>query len=410
MTDTNPQEPTAADHRAIVLFVDDEPQVLSGLRSALRPLQRNHRLFFAVGADEALTVLAEHDVHVIVTESEMVGMSGIELLARVRDDYPTTVRLVLAGGTGPQELVEAMPIVHRWLSKPCSRAHLIEAVTEAVHHQSFLEPPTIAEALVSTTNLPSPPQLHLELQRLLRSPDVSIAEVAKLVETDPAIASKIMQWATSALSGGGTVPDVHGAIMRLGLVVLQRMVLMAGVIRSVDASVRIPGYTFDQLIASAGRVSDIAGRLAPPDEAERARVGGLFSMLGLLLEADVLADRLADDYAEAERTGRPLIDVEEELNGAAHPALAAHLLALWGLPTPLVDLIWSSYDVPTADDHPAASAIEAVQRARLVAQATASVQPGSPHIQPMTEKLQAAVQVWTEAAQQNHTELERAHG
>ncbi|MEM9614854.1 MAG: HDOD domain-containing protein [Actinomycetota bacterium] len=396
MTET-PEE-TQADHRAVVLFVDDEPQVLSGLRSALRPLQRNHRLFFAVGADEALTVLAENDVHVIVTEAEMVGTSGLELLARVRDDYPTTVRLVLAGTTGPQELVDAMPVVHRWLSKPCSRADLIEAVTEAVHHQSFLEPPTIAEALVGTSSLPSPPQLHMELQRLLRSPDVSIAEVAALVETDPAVASKIMQWATSALAGGGHVPDVHGAIVRLGLVVLQRMVLMAGLVRSVDPSTRIPGYTFDQLIATAGRVSDIAGRLAPPNEGERARVGGLFSMLGLLLEADVLGERLYDDYAEAERLGRPLIDIEEERNGAAHPALAAHLLALWGLPTPLVDVIWSSHDVPAADDHPTASALEAVQRARLVAQATAVVQPGSPHVQPLSEDLQAAVDVWSEAA------------
>lgn len=395
--DTSPQRATT-DHRAVVLFVDDEPRVLSGLRSALRPLQRNHRLLFAVGAEEALSLLAEHEVHVIVSETEMVGMSGLDLMARVRDEHPTAVRLVLAGATGPQTIFDAMPLVHRWLSKPCSRADLIEAVTEAVHHQSFLEPPAIAAALVGTSNLPSPPRLHLELQRLLRSPDVSIAEVAALVETDPAVASKIMQWATSAIAGGGVVPDIHSAIVRLGLVVLQRMVLMAGLVRSVDSSVRIPGYTFDQLVATAGRVSGIAGELAPPAEAEMARVGGLFSMLGLLLEADALGQRLYDDYAEAKRLGRQLVDVEEERHGGAHPALAAHLLALWGLPTPLVDMVWSSHDVPTADEHPAASALEAVQRARLVAQATAPAQPGSPHVHPMSEKLQAAVEVWAQAA------------
>ncbi len=77
-----------------VLFVDDEPQVLEGLRRMLRAYRREWTMHFCEGAEQALAAMAEEPFDVVVSDMQMPGMDGAELLTRVRDQYPDAVRIV----------------------------------------------------------------------------------------------------------------------------------------------------------------------------------------------------------------------------------------------------------------------------------------------------------------------------
>ena len=80
-----------------ILFVDDEPNVLSGLRRMLRPMSQEWKTEFCEGGPQALAILETNPFDVIVSDMRMPGMSGDQLLEAVRERHPHMVRVILSG-------------------------------------------------------------------------------------------------------------------------------------------------------------------------------------------------------------------------------------------------------------------------------------------------------------------------
>lgn len=115
-----------------VLFVDDEPNVLASIRRQLRKTVDIHT---ADSGDEALRLLAElGPVAVVVSDMRMPGMSGAELLTRVRERYPDTVRMILSGQADLESTIAAVNEGHiyRFLTKPCGDEALRNAVAAGI--------------------------------------------------------------------------------------------------------------------------------------------------------------------------------------------------------------------------------------------------------------------------------------
>ncbi len=393
-----PPSTRADDGRPVVVFVDDERQVLEGLRASLRKLRRQYHFHFALGADEALELLAREPVDVVVTDVRMPGTNGVELLRIVRDTHPEIIRYVLSGEAEPHLVVQAIPVTHRWLTKPCLRQEMAAALAEAVRHRSVLADPALRSAVAGAPSLPTPPTIYNELVALLAVPDAPVGEIVAVIEQDPAISAKVLQWANSAFSGGAKVRDLKTAVVRIGLSPLSQLVMLAEVVRSVDSADRIPGFDPDLLQMHIGLVANLAASFAEPEASTTARLGGLFSVIGLLLEASLLPERLAGDYAEAEASDRLLAEVERGRHGVGHPELGGYLLSLWGLPSELVLLAVESHTVPTVDPDDAGGKLpadDAVRVARLVAQRFRHCRRvGAPHLDRLDPELEARLDRW----------------
>ena len=80
-----------------ILFVDDEPSVLAGLRRLFHPLRAEWQTSFADGGPQALALMAEEAVDVVVSDIRMPGMDGTQLLSRVRERFPHVIRIILSG-------------------------------------------------------------------------------------------------------------------------------------------------------------------------------------------------------------------------------------------------------------------------------------------------------------------------
>ena len=80
-----------------VLCVDDEPNILSALRRMLS--LEGFEVFTAEGGAQALEQLAKQPVNVIISDMQMPGMNGTELLEKVRQQWPQTMRLMLTGAS-----------------------------------------------------------------------------------------------------------------------------------------------------------------------------------------------------------------------------------------------------------------------------------------------------------------------
>jgi DNA-binding NtrC family response regulator len=117
-------EPGTAQAKATILLVDDEPAVREGLALSLRP--SGYHILEAGSGLEALAALQAGPVDVIVSDHLMPGMTGLELLAQVRDRFPDTARIMLTGHADMATAVRAINEgeIYRFLSKPCDRVEL----------------------------------------------------------------------------------------------------------------------------------------------------------------------------------------------------------------------------------------------------------------------------------------------
>ncbi len=122
--------------RPRVLCVDDEPEVLEGLRTHLRKICR---VSTAGSGEEALAMLAEQrDFAVVISDMRMPQMNGATLLSRCREQLPEASRVLLTGYAEMDAAVEAVNDGHifRFLTKPCPPPQLVAAVQAAIaQHQ-----------------------------------------------------------------------------------------------------------------------------------------------------------------------------------------------------------------------------------------------------------------------------------
>ena len=121
------------DEKRTILFVDDEVRVLRSIERGL--IDQPYHVLFAETGEQALEILRQHEVHVLVTDMRMPEMTGLELLQVVREHYPHIVRIVLSGYTQVSMLLTAINQgkIFRFISKPWRMEEdFIPAIREAV--------------------------------------------------------------------------------------------------------------------------------------------------------------------------------------------------------------------------------------------------------------------------------------
>jgi len=100
-----------------ILVVDDEP---ANLRMMERLFRGDYEILTAMSGLEALELLNQHDVALIVSDQRMPGMTGIEFLKRAAQIRPQTVRIILTGYTDVGDLVEVINsgVIYKYITKP----------------------------------------------------------------------------------------------------------------------------------------------------------------------------------------------------------------------------------------------------------------------------------------------------
>jgi CheY-like chemotaxis protein len=184
-----------------VIFVDDEPNILEALQRMLRPLRNEWEMQFVHGGVEALSLMAANPVDVIVTDMRMPGMDGDELLTRVRQAHPHTVRIVLTGQCARGAVLRLIPLAHRILTKPCDAEGLRSVLRRSYCLRELLTSPMLLSIVGQLGGLPALPDLYVRVLSELDNPEVSLQQLGILLNEDVGLVTKLMQMANSALFG-----------------------------------------------------------------------------------------------------------------------------------------------------------------------------------------------------------------
>jgi HD-like signal output (HDOD) protein/CheY-like chemotaxis protein len=332
--------------RERILFVDDERQVLEGLRDSLRTKRNDWEMEFVESGQAALESFAAAPFDVIVSDMRMPGMNGGELLRIIRDRHPETIRLVLSGYSELEPTLDVAQVAHQFLGKPCRPDELQGVITRACRFQSLLLDVESQAATAGVIALPAAPAAYRLLADLLEGPDVSVAEVAAVVEGNVALFAKLLQIVNSSFFAvGRPITSAHEAVSYLGIASLRPLMLSVEIVRMFSPRRPIPGFSLEALELHSAAVANLGARLAPSkQEAQHAFSAGLLHDIGKLVLLSERPDRLEACLTEARETGRLLHEVEQERSGTTHAGIGAYLLGLWGLPLPIVSAVAAHHE------------------------------------------------------------------
>lgn len=120
-----------------VLLVDDETNIVNALKRALRP--DGYIILTAKSGQEGLTLLAKHEVGVIISDQRMPHMTGVEFLRKVKILYPKTIRIVLSGYTELESVTSAINegAIYKFLTKPWDDELLRDNIREAFQYHEM---------------------------------------------------------------------------------------------------------------------------------------------------------------------------------------------------------------------------------------------------------------------------------
>ena len=124
--------------KARILLVDDEPNILSAYRRSLR---QHYHISTAESGDDALLLIEKEDTFaVVVSDMQMPGMNGVELLKRVKKASPESVRMMLTGNADQETAIQAVNQGHifRFLNKPCEPGILSIALAMGVRQHKLI--------------------------------------------------------------------------------------------------------------------------------------------------------------------------------------------------------------------------------------------------------------------------------
>ncbi len=122
-----------------VLCVDDEINILSAMKRLLR--KEDFRLLTCSSGEEALTVMSENDIHVVISDQRMPKMNGTEFLKLVKEKYPDVIRIILTGYTDVDSITESINQghVYKFFLKPWNDQNLKLEIRQALEQYDLVK-------------------------------------------------------------------------------------------------------------------------------------------------------------------------------------------------------------------------------------------------------------------------------
>ena len=137
---------------ATLLFVDDEPSILSALRRLFRP--QGYRILVAEGGAAGLAILEQENVDLVISDMRMPEMDGATFLKQVRNRWPQAVRILLTGYADMTSTVAAINEgeIYRYIAKPWDDVEIVKTVKDVLERQQLEKENRRLTALTQSQN------------------------------------------------------------------------------------------------------------------------------------------------------------------------------------------------------------------------------------------------------------------
>lgn len=352
-----------------LLIADPDIRVLREMRQMLEPMQPHWTLFFSDNVEEAIRMLEEHTIDVVIADGQLPGVNNRHLLDYVRVRSPRTVRFVMAKEADHDALAETLVIAHQYLPKPCRLQLIMEALQRIDTAQHSADNPVMEQLVRSIGMLPTLPSTYIELMRLIQSPDVSIKELTARIERDFAISVEVLRLVNSGyFSLRQYVTDLQQAVMLLGINTVRSLVQAVAIFSAIETektrNMRQELYMHvvqvSQQARSIGRILNVDSTIQ-----DHISLAAMLHDIGKLIFSSYLSQDYFPTVSLAKATKLPVHQVERQIFGVTHAELGAYLLGLWGFSDDILVAVGFHHD-PSRREGPHNPVLTAVHLADVL--------------------------------------------
>lgn len=326
-----------------ILFVDDDHNILDGIRRMLRPFREVYDIRFCENGTLALQAMAEQPADVVISDMRMPGMDGAQLLNAIQQQHPHAIRIMLTGQADDTAVLKTVTVAHQFLAKPCAPDRLKEILARAAALHDQLTNGHLKNLVTGIGTLPSLPSVYAKLQETLKDPEASLDDVAAVIEQDLAMTAKLLQLVNSSFFGlYRKVDSPARAVKLLGLDTIKVLVLNIQIFSEFKAASQKAALA--KLWQHSMAVAHCSKRIAAAacdrlDVINNSFIAGMLHDIGRLL----LLSHLGGDYEQitkaAEKEGIRL-EVEEAARlQTTHADIGAYLIGLWGFNGDIIEAI-----------------------------------------------------------------------
>jgi HD-like signal output (HDOD) protein len=214
-----------------VLFVDDEINILKSIKRGF--LHAPFEVFTAESAEDGLRILEEKNIDIVVTDYRMPDIDGFQFLKIVKERFPEMNRVILSGFIEKSVAVESLTrgLASTYILKPWLNEDVEEKINHILGMRKVLKSKKLLNVINQIDNLPNLSNIYQEFMDAVND-EKSMDTIAKIIQKDPSISTKVLQVANSAFYGVKHCTSIKQAAITLGLDTLQDILLTISIINT----------------------------------------------------------------------------------------------------------------------------------------------------------------------------------
>lgn len=332
-----------------ILFVDDEPNILDGLRRLFYSMKNEWDIFYVSSGKDALKLMEAKEIDLIFSDMKMPEMDGAVLLEEIKKRKPGTIRIILSGHSDKDLILRASKSAHQFLAKPCNADIIKATIRKVIYLKKYIQNRSLITIIGGVEELPCIPELYFELEREINSSRVSLKKISDIVSQDVTMTAKILQLVNSAFFGlPQPVSNILQAINYLGLDMVKSLVLFVKIFNL--NIIKETKFNINKFWNHSLRVARISQEIALKETsnkmiAEKAFIAGLLHDIGklVILKIPGYVHKISE---LKENENLTFHEAEYKFFNTSHAEVGAYLLGLWGFPEEIIEAIAYHHSLP----------------------------------------------------------------
>ncbi len=323
-----------------ILFVDDEESILKSINRIF--IDTSYVIYTAKSGNEALNILKEVDVELVISDMRMPNMDGYTLLSEVKRLCPNTIRIILSGYSDEKLVFKALQqnIAKLYIMKPWDNKELINIINQIFEIEELLLEKNFFSIINNINELPTMNQRYQRMISIIED-DGDIDMLTRSIESDFVVSSKLLHIVNSAYYKIKT-GSIKQAVVYLGLQNVRSLIQTTAIIDTFTDAISIKTKKLYDLIWKqaffCNRIvnmiyNDFLQRKLP----EVAFTAGLLHNIGILLLLKIYGESYSDMIIKAQNDSTAILEVEKVGFGIVHSEAGGYLLKWWDLPLPIIE-------------------------------------------------------------------------
>lgn len=334
-----------------ILFTDDDCNIISGYKLALRSMRNHWNIEFASSHEQTIKILMDKHIDVIVCDLKIPNIGGLKILHDVAKTSPTTIRLILSGTIDQEQCLKSASVAHQFLSKPCPSDQIIATINKVLRFRYMNRNCELRDRIHQYSSLPVLKTTYDSIIRCADPKHGNLRALADIIHRDAGMSASVLRLVNSSFfCTKSHIKDIYHAITLIGTDTLKALAISANffnflrpkyiddfsIYEKWDHSLRTSFYARD--------LSHISG--FDPKICDNMLIAGLLHDIGKL----TLAENMPEKYIQAIKdTTAGKYDAEHHSETAifavSHAEAGAYLLNIWGFEDEIIDSILLHHDL-----------------------------------------------------------------